>query len=80
MKLQKLNVIRIVNNKDENTINELKSKGFKEINEDGKIVDEKEDEIEKEVAKRVDEIKKELEKELADKAKADDGKGKNKDK
>ena len=79
MKLQRLNVIRLVDDKEENVINELKSKGFNEVNENGKVIDAKEDEIEKEVEKRVEEIKKELEKELADKAKADDDKkGKNK--
>jgi hypothetical protein len=79
MKLQRLNVIRVVNDKEENIINKLKSNGFNEISEDGKVIDAKEDEIEKEVEKRVEEIKKELEKELADKAKADDDKkGKNK--
>lgn len=78
MKMQRLNVIRVVNDKDENIISELKSKGFKEINEDGKVKDVKEDEIEKEVQKRVEEIKKELEKEIADKENDDKDKGKNK--
>ena len=79
MKLQFLNVIRVVDDKDENIINELKRKGFNEVSENGKIIDAKEDEIEKEVEKRVEEIKKELEKQLAEQAKADDDKkGKNK--
>ncbi|AKA71968.1 hypothetical protein [Clostridium scatologenes] len=80
MKLQCMNVIRIVNDEDKNIINKLKDKGFNEIDEDGKVVDAKEDEIEREVEKRVEEIKKELEKEMADKAKSEDSKSKNKDK
>lgn len=69
MKLQRINVIRIVDDKDENIINELKSNGFKEINENGEVKNIKENEIEEEVQKRVEEIKKELEKEIDDKGK-----------